>query len=87
MKTMLDVLKERLIDGLNIISVKEYSTKYTIEFEYEGGKAKADLQKSCLPNCEKEVADKTIISAISTIYFNRGDFQKAKQWLDKLVSN
>lgn len=39
--TMLDILKERLIEGLNIKSVKETNTKYTIRFEYEGDEAKA----------------------------------------------
>lgn len=84
-KTMLDILKERLIDGLSIKSVKETNTKYTICFEYEGEKAKADLPKSCTPNCQNEVADNSIITAMSTIYFNRGDFVKAKEWLDKLI--
>ena len=30
-----------------------------------------------------EVAYNTIITAMSTIYFNRGDFVKAKEWLNK----
>lgn len=83
-KTMLDVLKKRLIDGLKIVSAKERSNKYCIEFEYDGDRAKAELQKCCMPNCENEVVDNCIITAMSTIYFNRGDFQKSKEWLDKL---
>ena len=34
-----------------------------------------------------EVAYNTIITAMSTIYFNRGDFVKAKEWLNKNVLN
>lgn len=83
-KTMLEILKERLIDGLKIKSVKETNTKYSIVFEYENDTAKADLPKSCAPNCEDKVADNSIITAMSTIYFNRGDFVNAKKWLDKI---
>ena len=84
-KTMLDVLKERLIDGLSIKAVKETYSKYTISFEFEGETAKADLPKSCAPNCQDKIADNSIITAMSTIYFNRGDFVKAREWLDKLI--
>ena len=82
---MVDILKKRLVDGLNITSFKETNTKFTILFEYQGDKAKADLPKSCAPGCHNEVVDNTIITAMSTIYFNRGDYQSAKEWLDKLV--
>lgn len=60
--TMLDILKERLIEGLNIKSVKETNTKYTIRFEYEGDEAKAELSKSCVPGCQNDVADNCIIT-------------------------
>ena len=83
-KTMLDILKERLIDGLTIKSVKETNSKYTIRFEFEGDEAKAELPKSCAPGCHNEVADNSIITAMSTIYFNRGNYVKAKEWLDKI---
>ncbi len=80
---MLDVLKKRLIDGLTIVSVKETFTKYKIVFEYEGERASAELPKSCPPKCHNEVADYTIKTAMTTIYFNRGDYVKAKEWLHK----
>lgn len=85
-KTMLDILKARLIEGLNIKSVKENNTKYIIRFEYEGDETKAELSKSCVPGCQNDVADNCIITAMSTIYFNRGDYAKAKEWLDKLTN-
>ena len=80
---MLEVLKKRLIDGLTIVSVKETHAKYKIEFEYEGERTTAELPKSCAPNCHNEVADYTIKTAMSNIYFNRGDYVKAKEWLHK----
>ena len=83
---MFEYLKERTIDGLKIKSVKETNTKYTIVFEYEGDEAKADLPKSCTPSCHYDVCDNAVITAMSTIYFNRGNFVKAKEWLDKIIN-
>lgn len=85
MKTMLDYLKEQLVEGLTIKEVKETNSKYTIRFEYAGGEAKADLPKSCAPGCHRDVCDNAIITAISTIYFNKGDYKAAKTWLDKIT--
>ena len=80
---MLGILIERLVEGLTIVSVKENYSKFKIEFEYEGERAIADLPKTCLPCCEKDVADNAIKTAMSTIYFNRGDYEKAREWLHK----
>ena len=84
-KTMLEYLKERISGGLNIKAVKETNTKYTVTFEFEGDEAKADLPKSCAPGCHYDVCDNAIITAMSSIYFNRGDFANAKMWLDKIT--
>ena len=83
---MLGVLKKRLPEGMKIVSVKETFAKYKIVFEYEGERATAELPKSCVPRYHNKVADNTIITAMSTIYFNRGDLVKAKEWLDKLIA-
>ncbi len=81
--SMLDILKERLIDGLSIKTVKETGSKYKLIFLFEGEEASAELPKTCTPGCHNSVADHTIITAMSTIYFNRGDYVSAKAWLDK----
>lgn len=81
---MLDILKGRLIDGLEIVKVKETNSKYIITFRFEGDEAKADLPKSCSPGAHNAVSDNAIITAISSIYFNRGEFSKAKEWLGKI---
>lgn len=83
---MLDVLKDRLIKGLEIVKVKETNSKYAITFRFEGDEATADLPKSCAPGAHDEVADSAIITAMSTIYFFRRDYAKAKEWLDKLCA-
>ena len=83
-KTMLDVLKDRLFDGLEIVKVKEMNSRYTITFRFEGDEAKADLPKTCSPGAHNKVADSTIITAMSSIYLNRGDIAKAKECLNKI---
>ena len=85
MKTMLDYLKEQLIDGLSIKKAKETNTKYKICFEYEGEETEAELPKSCSPGYHRDVCDNTIITAMSSLYFRKGDFQNAKLWLDKIT--
>ena len=85
MKTLLDYLKEQLVEGLTIKEVKETNSKYTVCFEYDGGEAKADLPKSCAPGYHREVCDTAIITAVSSIYFCRGNYKVAKMWLDKIT--
>ena len=85
--TMLDVLKGRLIRGLEITKVAETNSKYTITFRFCGDTAKAELPKSCSPGAHNKVADNTIITAISSIYMKRGEYAKAKEWLDKIISD
>ena len=36
-----------------------------------------------MPGCEHTIAFDTIKTAMSTIYFNRQDYIKCKEWLDK----
>lgn len=83
-KTMLDILKERLPKRLTIDTVKETNSKYNVEFSFEGESAKAELPKSCAPGCHNEVADYTVITAMSNIYMSRGEYAEAKEWLDKI---
>lgn len=80
---MLDVLKNRLIDGLKIVSIKEMRTKYEIEFDYEGDKGIADLPKRCALGCQNKVADHTIKMFMSTVYIARHEYAKAKERLNK----
>lgn len=58
-----------MVPGLSISSVKETNSKYAIMFSFEGDSVKADLPKSCAPGCHNEVADNTINTAMSTLYF------------------
>lgn len=80
---MLDVLKNRLIDGLKIVSIKEMRTKYEIEFDYEGDKGTIDLPKRCTFGCQNKVADHAIKTFMLTVYIARYEYAKAKERLNK----
>lgn len=83
-KTMLEVLQERLVEGLAIISVKETTTRYHVEFWHGGSCVQGSVLKSCAPGCHEEVADFAIFSAMAQICMNRGDREQAKEWLKKI---
>ena len=82
--TMLDVLKTRLPKGLSIIKEKEMSSKYIITFQYEEQIVKAELRKCTAPKMENKNCDFTICTAMSSIFINKKDLAKAKEWLDKI---
>ncbi len=80
--TMLEILKSRLPDDLRIVAHKEAVSKYKISFEYEGTQTTTELPKTCLPGCQNEVADYIVRTAMSTILMKKGDYKRAKAWLD-----
>ena len=84
--TMLDILKSRLPEGLTIVGQKELSSKYRIEFEYEGTKTTADLSKTCAPGYHERNVDATVVTAMTAIFMDKGDYTRAKEWMGKLGS-
>lgn len=85
--TMLDVLKQNMMEGLTIKSVKELNNKYKLCLSYDGYETNVELSKACVSGTQDEVAQRTIITAMSNIYFNQGNYEMCKHWLDKLTSN
>ena len=63
--TMLDILKERLVDGLEISKVKEKPSKYEIVFSIGDLTEKSELPKSCAPGRHNHVVDTTIFNAMA----------------------
>jgi hypothetical protein len=82
---MLNTLKERLPDGMEIKKVKEKSSKYEIIFLIDGKDIKSELPKTCTPGMQNRVADHTIINAMVINAMHNGDMETAKKWLDKLL--
>ena len=82
---MLNTLKERLPEGLEIKKVKEKPSKYEITFLIDGRDIKEELPKTCTPGCQNRVADHTIFNAMAKNAICNGDMETAKMWLDKLL--
>ena len=83
---MLNVLKERLLDGMEIKSVKEKRSKYEITFLISGGEIKEELLKTCAPGMQDRVADHTMFNAMCKAEIEKGDYQAAKGWLDRIIN-
>ena len=82
---MLNVLKERLLDGMEIKSVKEKRSKYEITFLISGGEIKEELLKTCTPGMQDRVVDHTMFNAMCKAEIAKGDYQAAKGWLDRII--
>lgn len=82
---MLNTLKERLPEGLEIKKVREKPSKYEITFLVDGKEIKGELPKTCTPGMQDRVADHTIINAMAINAMKNGDMETAKKWLDKLL--
>lgn len=86
MKSIVDVLKERLPKELNIKDIKEFKSLYRIIFEYNGSETKCSLTKYYALGCENQVVDDAINLAMATILMEQGDYQKAKEWHNKIIN-
>jgi hypothetical protein len=82
---MLNTLKERLLDGMEIKKVKEKPSKYEITFLISGGEIKEELPKTCTPGRQDHVVDHTIFNAMCKAEIAKGDYQAAKDWLDRII--
>ena len=83
---MLNVLKERLLDGMEIKKVKEKPSKYEITFLIHGKEYKEELPKTCAPGCQNSVADHTLFIAMCSAEMDKGNTEAAKSWLDKITA-
>ena len=83
---MLNTLKERLLDGMEIKKVKEKPSKYEITFIIGGKDITGELPKTCSPGCQNKVADQTIFNAKAKNAIILGNFEEGKMWLDKITN-
>lgn len=83
MKTMLDILRERLIEGVQITKAKERPSNYQIVLSKDGLDYSTTLPKQCAPRMEAIVVDKTIYSALSSFALEKNDLEGARYWLDR----
>ena len=83
---MLNVLKERLLDGMEIGKVKEKPSKYEINFLSSGGEIKEELPKTCTPGAQDRVVDHTLFNAMCKAEIAKGNYGAAKDWLDRIMT-
>lgn len=84
---MVEILKGRLPDGLEIVKVKDRSNRSQAEivFRYQGVEVNGWLPKMCTPGYEENVCDRTAYNAIlSVALYHKKDIEMAQKILDKL---
>ena len=84
MKTMLDILRERLPEGLEIVKVKHRTgaSQMTILFTYDGAERTGYLQTTCAPGWAERNCDFTIASVMIGIGLDREDREMIIRWKD-----
>lgn len=87
MKTMLDVLRERLPDGLEIIKVQDKANASQIKmwFRYKGAETVNWVSKTCAPGYATKLCDQTIASTMMGIALDLQDLEMAEQWKDRML--
>lgn len=88
MKTMIDILRERLPEGLDITKVKDKASASQIEirFAYKGVETVNWISKTCAPGYATWLCDKTIASTMLGIALDLKDIEMAEQWKDKMLN-
>lgn len=88
MKTMLDILKERLPEGLEVIKVKDKASasQFELWFAYRGMEEKNWLHKTCAPGYENKLCDQTIASTMMGFALELRDIEMAEYWRDKMLN-
>lgn len=84
---MLEILKGRLPEGLEIVKVKNRSGRSQSEilFRYDGVEFTSYLHKTCTPGCENAVCDNVIYSVLTAVAMKQGDMEKARYWMEKQI--
>ena len=72
----------KLVKGLEIVKIKELSSKCKVTFKYDNMVATEELQKTCTPHFEIELCRKCINGAIGSMYINVDNLVEAKKWLE-----
>ncbi|MBE6954484.1 MAG: hypothetical protein E7449_01055 [Ruminococcaceae bacterium] len=86
MKTLLDILIEKLPDGAEIRNAKETNNRFRFDFVYDGGVSKGNMSKTCAPGREERYVIQEIAAHMAGIALNKGDRIGAEQWLAVAMS-
>lgn len=83
---MLELLKNRLPDGLCVSKVKggARARQLQVWFEYDGTEVMGYLPTACAPGYEEHVCDVTICSAMMKVCLAQTDVEMVKEWDRKM---
>lgn len=84
-KTMLDIFKSKIPDGMELVKIKELSNRHKFDVEYLSTVSHTELFKSCTPGYENSYCERTLNSVLADIYFKLGYIEKAKEYLNKAM--
>ena len=89
MKSMIDILKERLPDGLEIINVKgkTNASQSEIWFSYQGMVDKNWISKTCAPGWENKLCDRTIATSMLGFALKLKNIDMIDYWHDKMLNS
>lgn len=84
--TMLEILKERLPEGLEIVKVQDRAnaSQIKLQFSYEGETTFGYLPKACAPGYAERICDQTVCSTMMGIALDRKDLEMVELWHTKL---
>ena len=81
---MLNKFKNHLPEGVVLSSAKRQnnSKKYNITIEFEGVSGQCEVPIQVTPGMEEQVCNSALNTAMSTIWFQKGNVQEAQRWLE-----
>lgn len=85
--TMIDIFKKTLSElpvELEILKAKEFGSKWKLTMGFRGTQTSVELSKACTPNEAENYCWQVVATAMSSLYMNLGDLQKARLWLNSL---
>lgn len=86
---MVEILKGRLPDGLEIVKVKDHSNRSQAEivFRYQGVEVNGWLPKMCALGHEERVCDLNAYNAILQVAIRSNDIKLAQEMFDKIQND
>lgn len=85
--TMLDIFKETIKElpvELTLKAAKESNAKWKLTVTMGDDETTVELRKTCAPGEERNYCWQVAATAISTVYFYREDYKRAKLWMDAM---
>lgn len=85
--TMLEIFNETVRDlpvKLEVLSAKESNGKWKLAVKLGDDETTVELRKTCAPGEERNYCWQVAATAVSTVYFVREDYKKARLWMDAM---